>query len=324
MKEITLHIRQNYMLLIAFGVLVAIFCSFIALHPRGLSINVLTIWANQGVGLAFVAVAQTLVVLTAGIDLSIGAMMALCNCMASELVDGTPSQVALGIVLVLLTGSACGFVNGLIVVFGRIQPIIVTLATGAVYTGFALFIRPVTGGHINEALSDALTYDLFGLVPTSLVLLFATLLLIWVPFKKTTLGRGVYAVGSAEGSAYMSGVKVDSSKLAAYTIGGLFSAMGGLFLGLQTLSGDAMVGFSYTLNSVAAVVIGGTALSGGSGGPLGSVIGAFILRTISGLMFFAGAPPMAQPLFEGLVLLAAVSTGVIQLLRIRDRLDLLR
>jgi ribose transport system permease protein len=323
MKSIALYARQNYRLLIAFGVLGAIFTSFISLHPRGLNINVLTIWANQGTALAFVAIAQTLVVLTAGIDLSAGAMMALANCMASELVNGSPMQITLGIVIVLLAGCACGFTNGILVVFGRIPPIIVTLATGAVYTGFALFIRPTTGGNLSEGLSDALTYDIIGVAPTSLLLLLGAILLIWLPYKRTTTGRAAYAIGSSEGSAYLSGVKVGRARLAAYTLAGLFAALGGIFLGLQTLSGDAKIGFGYTLNSIAAVVIGGTALSGGVGGALGSVVGAFILRTISSLMFFAGAPPMAQPFIEGLVLLAAVSAGVIRLIRVRVRIDVL-
>jgi ribose transport system permease protein len=249
--------------------------------------------------------------------------MAFSNAIASELVNGPPHQVAFGVLVVLLAGCACGLVNGIIIVYGRIQPIIVTLATGAVYTGFALFIRPISGGEISEGLSDALTYDLFGLVPTSLILLFGVILLIWVPFKHSLLGRGVYAIGSAESAAYMSGVKIDRSKLAAYTLAGLFASLGGLYISLQTLTGDAMIGFSYTLNSIASVVIGGTLLSGGVGGALASVTGAFVLRTINSLMFFAGAPPLAQPLFEGLVLLGAVSLGAIHLLRLRNRLDVL-
>jgi ribose transport system permease protein len=121
----------------------------------------------------------------------------------------------------------------------------------------------------------------------------------------------------------MSGVKNNRSKLVAYTLAGFFASLGGLFIGLQTLTGDANIGFSYTLNSIASVVIGGTLLSGGVGGVMGSVIGAFVLRTVNSLMFFAGAPPLAQPLFEGLILLSAVSLGAIHLLRLRNRLDVL-
>ena len=323
MNDLGLFFRHNFRTLLAFGILIILFVFFISIHPAGLSMYVMTIWANQGVALSFAAIAQTFAVLTSGLDLSVGGIMAFTNSVASETVYGSPFQIALGVLIVLASGTACGLINGIIVTYGRIQPIIVTLATGTVYTGFALFIRPITGGNISEGLSDALTYDFLGLVPTSLILLFGTLLVVWVPFKRSLLSRGVYAVGSAESAAYMSGVKINRSKLAAYTLAGLFASLGGLFIGLQTLTGDAMLGVPYTLNSIASVVIGGTLLSGGVGGALGSIIGAFVLRTINSLMFFSGAPPLAQPLFEGLILLSAVSLGAIHLLRLRNRLDVL-
>jgi ribose transport system permease protein len=319
----SVFLKYNFRTLIALAMLAILFAAYVWLYPAKFSLYALTILANQGVVLSFVAIAQALAVLTAGLDLSVGAIMALSNAIASALVDGSSFQVSLGVLVVLLVGITCGLVNGLIVVYGRLQPIIVTLATGAVYTGFALFIRPIPGGSVNEAFSDALTYDLFGLFPVSPILLFGVLVLVWIPLKRSLLGRGIYAIGSAQNAAYMSGIQINRSKLAAYSLGGLFSSIGGLYLAIQTLSGDATIGFSYTLTSIASVVIGGTLLSGGVGGAIGAVIGAFVLRTINSVMYFAGAPPLAQPLFEGAVLLAAVSLGAIPLLRLRNRLDVL-
>ena len=321
-KRINFFFKHNYKQIIASGILVVLFILFLDVYPGKISIYILTILANQSVGLAFSAIAQTIVVLTSGIDLSVGGIFALSNCISSELVNGTLFQVAIGIIIVLGAGLFCGLINGLIVVYGKIQPIIVTLATSAIYTGVALFIRPITGGDINEKLSNLLTYDTLG-IPTSLIFLIALFLFVWVPFKKTKLGRGVYAIGSSELAAYMSGVNVISSKLAAYTLAGFFSAAGGFFLSLQTLSGDAAIGVGYTLNSIAATVIGGSSLAGGVGGAFGSIIGAFILRTIKSFMFFTGIPPLAQPLFEGLVLLAALCFGAIRLIGVRNRLDIL-
>lgn len=321
-RPAALLLRRNSRLALALIILVVLFGIYAAIHPRGLSTYVLTIWANQGVGLALPAVAQTAVVLTSGIDLSVGGIFSLANCVASEIVHGSALAVALGVVLVLVVGLACGLVNGLVVVYGRIQPIIATLATGSVFTGLALFLRPVTGGEISEGLSDALTYDVVG-VPTSLLLVCGLLLLVWRPFKATKLGRGMYAVGSSELAAYMSGVRTKQSKIAAYMFAGLFAALGGLFVGLQTLTGDASIGVLYTMNSIAATVLGGTSLAGGVGGPFGSVLGAFILRTISSIMFFSGVPPLAQPFFEGLVLLGALSMGAIRLINVRNRLELI-
>jgi ribose transport system permease protein len=162
---------------------------------------------------------------------------------------------------------------------------------------------------------------LYG-IPTSLLLVAGAFLVILVPFRRTNLGRGIYAVGSSEGAAYMSGLDVNLTKMAAYTLAGLLASFGGLFIGLQTLTGDAMTGPSYTLISIASVVLGGTSLSGGIGGALEAIIGAFTLRTINSMMFFAGAPPLAQPLFEGLILMAALSLGGLRLIGMRNRLDL--
>lgn len=323
MNDLVLRLQQNFGLLFAILIFVVLFGAFLALHPRGLSVYVLTIAANGGAALAFVAMGQTLVVLTGGLDLSVGAILALTNSLASVVVDGTPGEVALGIVLVLATGIACGFVNGAIVVYGRLQPIIATLATGAMYTGVALFLRPVPGGSIHEGLSEALTYETFGLVPTALILLAGAVLLIWLPFRHSVVGRGVYAIGSSEAAAYMSGVRVDRSRLAAFTLAGLFAALGGLFLGFQTLSGDALTGLPYTLNSIAAVVIGGTSLYGGSGGVVGSILGAYVLRTINGVLFFTGAPALAQPLFEGMILLGAVALSALRTVRVNNRLEVM-
>ena len=121
----------------------------------------------------------------------------------------------------------------------------------------------------------------------------------------------------------MSGLDVDKAKLAAYALGGLFAGMGGLFLGFQTLTGDAQVAGDYTLKSIAAVVIGGTSLVGGSGGAVGSIFGAYMLRTINGVLFFAGVSPLTQPLYEGLVLLAAIGIGGARIVNVKNRLELM-
>jgi ribose/xylose/arabinose/galactoside ABC-type transport system permease subunit len=315
--------RRNYRAIIAFGILLLLFVTFLIVYPSRISDSLFATWANQGAGLALVAVGQTLVVLTSGIDMSIGSIFALSNCIASVFLNGDPYHLFLAIILVLGAGVFCGLLNGIVISYMQIQPIILTIATGAIYYGIALFIRPVTGGSVNEALSDALTYSVFH-VPTSLILIFATLLLFWALMKPTKLYVGIYAIGSSEKSAFMSGVKVRQAKIAAYMFSGLFAAFGGLFLSLQTLTGDATIGMSYTLNSVAATVIGGTALTGGIGGIFGSVIGSYVLRTLKSIMFFAGIAPMAQPLFEGVVLMCALSIGSIRLLGMKSKIEIFR
>jgi ribose transport system permease protein len=307
----------------AFVTALAFFVLYVSNHQAGLTANVAATAANKGVLLALVAMAQTLPVLTAGLDLSVGMVFVLTNCLASALVFGTPLETALGVLAVLLVGIACGALNGIIIVYGRLQPIITTLATGAVYYGFALLLRPVPGGNVNSELAEALTGQLPGGIPASLLFLLVVVLLVWVPFRRSMLGRAAYAVGSSETAAYMSGVPVSQAKILAYTLSGLLAALAGLMLTFITYSGEASAanGGTYTLNSIAAVVIGGTSLFGGAGSAIGSIFGAFVLRTIGDLLFVFDLEPFWQPLVQGVILLAAVSLGALRLLGMRNRLD---
>lgn len=117
----------------------------------------------------------------------------LTNCVASWLVVGSPVETAFGVVVVLAVGLLCGALNGAIVIYGRLQPIVATIATGAVFFGIALLLRPFPGGSVNEDLADALTGRLFGVVPASLVALLVVVLVVWVPFSRSVLGRAAYA-----------------------------------------------------------------------------------------------------------------------------------
>jgi ribose transport system permease protein len=316
--------REHKGTLAAFAAFVVMFTIYAANHPAGLNANVATTAANKGVLLAIVAMAQTLVVLTSGIDLSAGMVMVLANCLASTIVVGSPLTTALGAAAVLLVGCVCGAVNALIVIFGRLQPIVTTIATGSVYYGVALALRPVPGGDVNGSLASALTGQLFGAVPSSLMLLAFLVAVVWLPFRRSTIGRAVYAVGSSEVAAYMSGVPIQRAKFVAYVLSGLLASIAGLFLTLITYSGEASAanGNTYTLYSIAAVVLGGVSLFGGSGSAVGAIFGALMFRTIGDLLFVFNVEPLWQPLFQGIVLAAAVCLGAIRLLRIRNRLEL--
>ncbi len=315
-----IRLRRHARLAISAALLAALFALYISIHPRGMSVYVLTIWSNQGALLALAALAQFFVVLVRGIDLSVGPVVALTNVVASYLLSGSPLQIALGTLAVLAVGAACGLLNGAAVVYGRVPPIVTTLASGSIYSGLALLLRPTPGGDIDEALSDALTYDVFK-VPTSLILIVATVMLLAVPLRRTRFGMSLYAIGSAREAAVMTGIRVPAATLAAYAIGGFFAALAGLYISMVTQTGDPNIGPAYTLNSIAAVVIGGVALSGGVGTPLGAVLGAFTLKTISALMFFSGLPPLAQPFFEGAILAIAIVLGALGMLRVRSRLE---
>lgn len=324
MNNLGYRISHNGGLVGAIGLFIVMFAIYIANHPVGLSTAVATTAANKAVLLALVAMAQTLPVLTRGLDLSVGMVFILANCLASAIVVGSVGEGLLGILAVLAVGAAAGFLNGAIVVWGRLQPIITTLATGAIYYGLALYIRPGPGGDVQSDIADLATGQLFGVIPAALVILFGVVVFLWLPYRNSVLGRAAYAVGSNEQAAYMSGVPVQRAKLLAYTLAGFLASLGGLMLTFNTYSGEASapIAGTYTLNSIAAVVIGGTSLFGGWGSAIGSIFGAFVLRTIEDLLFVFNLDPLWQPLFQGVVLLAAVSLGAFRVLRIRNRLEL--
>lgn len=345
MTGLAIFMRRNSGAILAGVLLVVLYGVYTHLHPRGFAANVTLTNANQAFALALVAAGQALTILSGGIDLSLGAIMVLSTCLASIVVNGTPLEVAGGVVICLGAGLAAGLLNGLVIVYGRLQPLIVTIATGALFMGIAMVLRPTPGGTVDLDLADAATGDLamlvplldgvpvVGAIPVSLLLLALVVAVVWVPFRRSVLGRGVYAVGSSEQAAYLSGVPVRAAKVSAYALAGLLAAGAGLFIAFLTGSGDAKAAQAgvYTLNSIAAVVIGGNALAGGIGGIIGPLIGAFILRTISSMMrvtdtilWVIPADPLVQPLFEGLVLLAAVTFGASQALRARNRLALFR
>ena len=331
MKDWRFWLAEQRGTLLAFGIFVVMFTIYLVNHPaiesQGFTTtsvaNVVNTAANKAMLLALVAMAQTLVVLTAGIDLSVGMIFTLTNCVASWIVVGSPIQTAFGVVGVLLVGTACGAINGAIVIYGRLQPIVATIATGAIYFGIALALRPFPGGSVNEELADFFTGRFFGMIPASMVTLLAIVLFIWIPFSRSVTGRAVYAVGSSEIAAYMSGMPIRRAKFAAYTLSGLLAAIGGLYVTFFTYTGDAAYasGNAYTLFSIAAVVLGGVSLFGGAGSAIGAIFGALAFRTIGDLLFVFDFDPLWQPLFQGVVLMLAVSLGAFALFRVKNRLE---
>jgi ribose/xylose/arabinose/galactoside ABC-type transport system permease subunit len=317
-----LYIRRNLRVIIPTIAFVALFVLYIATHPRGLSTYVLTIWSNQSALLVFAAFAQFFVVLVRGIDLSVGAVVALTNVTASFVLAGDGGSLFLGMAAVLLVGMSCGLFTGLFVCFGNVPPIVATLATGAIYSGIALYLRPTPGGGVNSELSDGFTYAI-GPIPTSLLLIIATVLVITIVLRKTSFGMALKALGANEHSAQLTGINTTSMRISAHVLGGLMAGMAGLYVSMVTMTGDAGIGPTYTLNSIAAIVLGGVSLAGGIGTAIGVAVGAMLLKTVASLMFFSGLPPLAQPFFEGLILALAIAFGSVGVLRVRNKLKLL-
>jgi ribose transport system permease protein len=218
-------------------------------------------------------------------------------------------------------GALGGLINGIIVAYGRLQPIIVTLATSSVFSGIALYVRPTPAGDFPFEATQFWTGSMeFRQWPRG-VLWLGALIAIWLVFRRMRLATRIIAIGSSEGAAFMSGVNVNRTKVLAYTISGMMAGAAGFYLTAQTGNGNALAGAAYTLNSIAAVVLGGASLAGGSGTFLGTVAGAYIIALIPRVLFFYDVSQFYQQLLQGFVLLAAVGLGAVGVLRTRNRLE---
>lgn len=251
--------------------------------------------------LALVAMAQAILMLTGGISLAIGALVSLGAVIAATTMSG-PGGVAGGAALVALAGLGIGAATGLIVVKLRLPAIVVTLAGSFIVGGAALLILPRPGGAVPAWISDVLA----GNTPYAFVILLVIVLL-WKLYIATPLGLGIYAVGENPVGAYRSGVKTDQVLIAAYAISGLLSTGAGLFVAAQTGSGDPVIGNAFTLNSIAAAVLGGVGFLGGQGSMRGALAGSLLLSLMISVMFFLGFTPVAQYVAQGLIIIGAVA-----------------
>src|SRR3954447_7194736 len=257
---------------------------------------------NNSLPLVFAAVGQTVVVLTRGLDLSVGGVIALTNAIvASHMHPGTGSMLAWSLPG-LLIGAGAGLVNGVLVAHGRLQPILVTLATLSIYNGLAIKVLPEPGGAIPPSYTNILTtpFAPWGLVFIGVVIVF------WLVFRRTTFGVNVFAVGNDEEAARANGVPIRPTKVGAYVFSGTFAAAAGLFYVATTTAGDATSGDAFILTSIAAVVLGGISFFGGRGSAIGAVAGALALTAVVNVLFFAHINPLYQDAFQGLFLVLAV------------------
>ncbi|GIF75856.1 ABC transporter permease [Asanoa siamensis] len=309
MREALRRVSLGYLVLAATAVAyLVVYSSRLGRFPT--SFDYLSI-LNTTLPLVFVAIGQSLVVLTGGIDLSVGGIVSLCVAVTAS----TVSTSALWLVAVLALGAACGAVNGLIVAYGRIAPILTTLATLSVFTGLALRVLPVPGGSIPPQVRHVLTNPA---TPTGLIWL-GLAVAGWLVLRRTRFGMRVYAIGSDEASARAVGVPAAAVKLKVYALAGLCAALAAVFYVSTTTSGDANAGAPFILTSIASVVVGGVAFTGGRGSALGAVAGAVALTLVIDILFFAGIDPLYQSLFQGLFLVVAVLLGTVAALAARRR-----
>lgn len=262
--------------------------------------------ARLTAALGIVAVGQTFVVLTAGIDLSVGMLMGLVVVLANGIMDGNPALIPAIVTLGIALGLGVGLVNGLLIVATRVQPLIVTLGMLSILQGAIFVYTDRTVGTAPPEFRD-LAYGSVGPIPNALILLVAVALagafiLGWTPF-----GRYVYAVGGDEGNARRAGIPIGRVKVGAYVASGLAAGIAGILLAARLGSGFPLAGQGFELNAVVAVVLGGTSLAGGRGGIAGTIGAVFLLALVGNLLNLLGISPFVQQVVNGLVIVLAVA-----------------
>jgi ribose transport system permease protein len=289
------------------------------LQPNFLETGTLNSNMRVFLPLVLVAVGQAVVILAGGIDVSAGAIVSIVNAfLATQIgVGGDAGYATLLLAASLFVGMAAGAVNGFFVAILRLQPIITTYATSFLFAGLALFILPNPGGGV------PIPFTQFYLETTPLGLPLAfyvigLILLAWYAVRQTRYGRYLYAVGGKPEAAYETGVPVRMVQFSTYVISGLMCALAGIAITFLTGSGNAQIGDALTLTSITAVVIGGTALSGGTGGIGGAIIGAIILSLIPNIISFANINTWWQTFVDAsIIVLALALPGIIALVRRR-------
>lgn len=293
----------------------------VAIHPEFGSFDAQSL-AMGAMPLAFAAAAQAVVLISGGIDLSVGSMMAVSNVLAAvSMENATFGQSLVLAAAIVLAGALEGAINGLIVVFSRVPDVVVTLTTGFIWGGVALLLLEKPGGGAPEQFLDLGAGTLFTpWISGALVLLAAAVAIIWIPVRQSRLGLLLYAVGSDKASAFRSGVNVGLTRFLAYALGGLFSAVGGIGLTMTTGIGSPLAGVYYTLSGLAAAVLGGVSLAGGRGGIVGPVLAAYVLTLIPTDLIFLNIDPNFGQVIQGtLIVLVVMAGGLVPLLRGRKR-----
>jgi ribose transport system permease protein len=265
--------------------------------------------------LAFLAMAQGVIVVSGGVDLSVGAMMVLANVLSAMWMDDQSLGACVAFaVLTLAVTVALSTLTGVIIAASGVPDIIVTLAASFFLAGLALFIVGGPGGGTSPDFQRLVAGSLSNPWP-SVLWIAGALLVVWLPLKRSRLGLAIYAVGSNRTAAFLSGVRIARTRVLAYTIGGLFAGFAGLVVTASTGGGEPRetIGANATLNSVAAVVLGGVALTGGVGGLVGPVLAAACLTLIPAIMLGLGWDPSNAETARGvIIILVVLVAGLLQ------------
>ncbi|MET0209947.1 MAG: ABC transporter permease [Burkholderiaceae bacterium] len=306
--------------LLAFTGLIALMVFFSLASPNFLQtgnlVSILQATAVNGV----LAIACTFVIITAGIDLSVGTMMTFCSVMAGVVLTYWGLPLPLGILAAILFGALSGFANGVLIAGLKIPPFIATLGMMMLMKGLSLVISGTKPIYFNDTPHfDAISQDsLIGWlipalpIPNAVLIMFVLAVLASVVLNKTVIGRYTFGLGSNEEAVRLSGVNVAFWKIVVYTISGAICGIAGLLIASRLNSAQPALGQGYELDAIAAVVIGGTSLSGGTGTILGTVIGAFIMSVLTNGLRIMSVAQEWQTVLTGLIIILAVYTDILR------------
>ncbi|WP_134684351.1 ABC transporter permease [Brevibacillus migulae] len=266
------------------------------------------------------ALGATFVIITGGIDLSVGTVMTFSAVMTGTVITSWGLPIPVGIVGGILAGALCGLISGVAIAKMKIPPFIATLAMMMITKGLSLVIsgtKPIyfldTPEFSEVAMGSILNAVIPGLeIPNAVLILFVLAILASILLSKTIVGRYNFAIGSNEEATRLSGVNVDFWKMVIYTITGVFSGIAGILMASRLNSAQPALGMGYELEAIAAVVIGGTSLSGGKGTILGTVIGALIMSVLTNGLRILSVPQEWQTVVVGVVILCAVYTDILR------------
>ncbi|WP_262121425.1 ABC transporter permease [Anaerococcus sp. Marseille-Q5996] len=277
------------------------------LNPTFLQANNLMNLMRQLIINGFIALGMTFVILTGGIDLSVGSTLAVTSAIFAGLLQNGMNTI-LAILIALGLGLILGLINGFLITKGKLAPFIVTLATMTIFRGLTLVYtdgRPIAGPKDNFAFKFLGKGQFFG-VPFQVILFALAFLILWTILNKTALGRKIYAVGGNEKASFISGINIDKVKISVYVISSLMAVLSGLVLTSRLNSAQPTAGVAYEMDAIAAVVLGGTSMTGGSGSLTGTLIGILILGVLNNGLNLLGVSSFYQQIVKGIVILIAV------------------
>ncbi|MDQ0252830.1 ribose transport system permease protein [Evansella vedderi] len=296
--------NQEVLILVAFLLLCVIMT---IINDQFFTASNLTNVARQISINAILAVGMTFVILTGGIDLSVGSVMAFTGTIMAGmmLLVGIPPVYAVLIGIAL--GTVIGYINGMLVAYAKIPAIIVTLAMMEASRGLALLY---TGGYPLSGLPQSFTFIgrgyAFGIIPMPVLIMIIVYILAYIILNHLPIGRYIYAIGGNEEAARLSGVKVKRYKILAYLISGVTAAIAGMILTSRLASGQPMAGVGFELDAIAAVVLGGTAIAGGRGHIFGTLLGAMLIGVLSNGLNLMGVSPYVQLVLKGVIIIGAI------------------